>query len=503
MKRIKLQTNFKLLFLIIIFCRANFNSAGQSTFYKQYGPSGGGNIVIKTSDSCYLISGSFGSNTTTLLKINHFGDTLWTAIYNGVIPIIDTDVNETNDNGYIFVGSLYNSSANDALLVKVDSVGNILWNKKIGRINANYEDHFSRVFQTYDNGFILEGNSFDTGLGTPSCSHYVIRTDSSGSVLWTKLYNGIETNYHKGNLTSDSGYVFTGSRFLGLDGIIFIKIDSVGTILINKVYGVFGDYSKQVSQTLDGGYIIMGNNAAQNTILIKTDNMGNIQWAKKYINTAYGFDGYSVIQTSDSGFALICNTSGGLWPKKMVCLKTDSLGNVLWSKCYDGFGYSIVQANDNGYIISGSDNNMSTKLLIKTDQFGNVGCFDSTFVILDSTFQLVVNSFGVSTSSDFVSSTVNLSRGYYMDTVVTSCFTSGINEQSLNHEISYYPNPTTDIISFNKENIIAEIYDLTGRKLLHQKIKGKQISLKHFANGIYILKVRDGSKEQVIKIVRK
>lgn len=475
--RTRLFFNLFLLLLTSNFCK------GQAMFFKKYGSSAG-NRVVKTSDSCYVVSGFGGLNATSLLKINNWGDSLWTAVYNGVSPLTDIDVHETKDGGYVFVGSVNNSFANDALLVKVDSVGNILWNKKIGRTNGNFYDQFTRVFQTYDCGYILEGTSLDITPITGTSAKYIIKTDSSGAVLWTKLYNGIQANYHSGNLTSDSGYVFTGSSIFGNHGIIFIKIDSLGNILFNKDYGIYGDYSRQVGQTLDGGYVILGGNGANNTKLIKADNFGNVQWAKKYANPTYGFDGYSVIQTNDLGFALIGNTNSGLIPSKIICIKTDSLGNVMWSKSYSGYGCSITQANDNGYVITGSPSN----LIIKTNELGNSGCFDSTFFVTDSTFQLTVNNFGVSTSSDYVVSTVSLSRGY-LDTVITECFTTGLNEIYSEEKIIAFPNPTSNFIYFNQENFTAEIFDLTGRKLLHQKIKDKQLNIINFASGVYFLKV--------------
>ena len=76
---------------------------------------------------------------------------------------------------------------------------------------------------------------------------------------------------------------------------------------------------------------------------------------------------FSVVQTEDLGYALC----GSGW-----LLKTDSQGNVQWSKTYGQLRpFRVIKADDGGYAIIGSfafDNDVRTPVLMKTDENGNL-----------------------------------------------------------------------------------------------------------------------------------
>ena len=79
--------------------------------------------------------------------------------------------------------------------------------------------------------------------------------------------------------------------------------------------------------------------------LVKTDSDGNSMWSQSY--TGYGF--YSVVQTSDGGYAMIGDES--------LLFVTNSYGNVtLTCNCNDIFtgfsrAYSLIQPNLNHYVV--------------------------------------------------------------------------------------------------------------------------------------------------------
>lgn len=131
-----------------------------------------------------------------------------------------------------------------------------------------------------------------------------------------------------------------------------------------------------VRQTDDGGYIITGL-SPQGLWLLKTDKSGDTLWTKAY-NTSIGGTGYNVQQTKDGGYivtgsteslvATLNNPDRDLW-----LLKTDSLGDTLWTRKYPGggseaIGYCLQQTNDSGFIVVGELN--SDVYLLKTDSLG-------------------------------------------------------------------------------------------------------------------------------------
>jgi len=121
--------------------------------------------------------------------------------------------------------------------------------------------------------------------------------------LWTKTYGG--ENWDEGfsvQETSDSGYIITGrtnSFGVGQFDVYLIKTNANGDTLWTRTYGgINQDGGYSVQQTLDSGYIIVGMTASfgvdsGDVYLIKTDSIGDTIWTKTYGGIRYDC-GYSV-----------------------------------------------------------------------------------------------------------------------------------------------------------------------------------------------------------------
>lgn len=148
--------------------------------------------------------------------------------------------------------------------------------------------------------------------------------------------------------------------------------------LSNKVFGGSQMYATQaIVETHDGGLLLGGDtpdfaSSGFDIYVIKIADQGNgdTLWTK-----AYGGTGYerlsNFIQTPDSGTIFIgTTTSFGANGQDVYMFKTDSLGNVLWSKIYGGigndFGGDIIETYDTNYLITGGLHNSVTN---NTDLF--------------------------------------------------------------------------------------------------------------------------------------
>ena len=110
----------------------------------------------------------------------------WTKSYGGNGNNKTYSVVQTSDGGYAFAGSTNALNGDlDFLLVRTDSSGNMLWTKTYG--GTSYDAAYSVVL-TGDGGFALAGYTESLG-GNPD--FLLVRTDSSGNMLWTKTYGGI------------------------------------------------------------------------------------------------------------------------------------------------------------------------------------------------------------------------------------------------------------------------------------------------------------------------
>jgi hypothetical protein len=223
------------------------------------------------------------------------------------------------------------------------------------------------------------------------------------AIQWSKTFSGGGANSVQ--QTTDGGYILCGSTeppplsASGVSSIWLIKTDASGNKLWDKTFHgkdeTFGwDRGFSVQQTTDGGYMIGGSTEYSGTSeadiwLIKTDANGNKTWDKTFGDSEGGF-GCSVQQTTDGGY-IICGTTKyhdyGDGATDILLIKTDADGNKLWDKAFGGggkshdIGSSVQQTTDGGYIICGSTNLYRTDTgiwLIKTDANGNK-MWDKTF----------------------------------------------------------------------------------------------------------------------------
>jgi hypothetical protein len=137
--------------------------------------------------------------------------------------------------------------------------------------------------------------------------------------------------------------------------------------------------------TLDGGFIITGitnsvGAGGYDVYLVKTDSLGDTLWSRTYGGTGDD-EGMSVKQTLDGGYIIVGWTNSfGAGDYDIYLIRTDSLGDTLWTRTYGGVfndgGYSVQQTTDGGYIIAGYTNSFGAGgfdvYLIKTDANGYV-----------------------------------------------------------------------------------------------------------------------------------
>jgi hypothetical protein len=163
-------------------------------------------------------------------------------------------------------------------------------------------------------------------------------------------------------------------RLFILGAALFSLINcSLAQITFQKTYGgAVYDLGYSVQQTADGGYVIAGITNSfgagnYDAYLLKTDSYGSLQWSKTFGGA--GNEGYAILsepfsvqQTTDGGYVIIGYTdSFGAGTIDAYLIKTDSSGNLLWSKTFGGtlydYGSQVRQSTDGGYVIAGRTRN--------------------------------------------------------------------------------------------------------------------------------------------------
>jgi len=362
----------------------------QITFERTYGGGGTdhGTSVQQTTDRGYIISGATTSSGTGnydvyLIKTDSNGDTIWTRSYGGPNWDQANSVQQTADGGYIVTGYTWSFGADkcDVYMLKIDPNGDPAWTRTFGGTNEDYGYGGFGVQQTTDGGYIIGGTTDSYGAGMFDV--YLIKTNASGDTLWTRTYGGADYDEALSvQQTVDNGYIvagFTQSFGAGNRDVYLIKTDASGDTIWTKCYGAgSNDYGSSVRQTMDDGYVIAGftksyGSGGADVWLIKTDSLGDTLWTR----TFGGADddlGTSVQPTADGGFVVAGRTLGA-GGYDLLLVKTDSSGDTLWTRTFGGGGddrgSTVQQTADSGYIVTGWWSAREV-YLIKTDGDGNV-----------------------------------------------------------------------------------------------------------------------------------
>jgi hypothetical protein len=142
-----------------------------------------------------------------------------------------------------------------------------------------------------------------------------------------------------------------------------LPIPSLAQVSFERIYGNSpSSGGNSVQQTTDGGYIIAGDigdfaGGLFSVYLIRTDSLGDTLWTKTY--GGFGDDeGNSIQLTSDGGYIIAGRTrSFGSGLYDVYLIKTDSFGNANWTRTYGGNnvdeGFSVQETMDGGYIVAG------------------------------------------------------------------------------------------------------------------------------------------------------
>ncbi len=194
-----------------------------------------------------------------------------------------TEINSTKDGEMLITGKTNkNNFQDDALLIKLDNSGDILWSKTYG--NQSGYEIFCNARQTTDGGIIAIGTSFKTNHSNGFI--FICKMDGNGNIQWTRKYqasSGSDANGADIIQLADNNFAF-----LGDDGknILYGKLSSSGTILWDqqckltdstRALNIVEDYNGLIiaSAGMDSGWHV------SNVIKVDASN-GNFIWRKRF-----------------------------------------------------------------------------------------------------------------------------------------------------------------------------------------------------------------------------
>jgi len=513
------KTNLLLLALTIL----SGTSFAQFSFQKTFGGASfdSGTDITATADGGYALTGFFGNLSTGyaevfLIKTNENGDTSWTRTYGGHAGDDGgRSLAQTRDHGYVVCG--FSASFNDQVyLIKTDSVGDTMWTKTYGDLDTQEGEC---VLQTNDDGFLISGESFG---GTPGI--LLIKTDSQGDTLWvrTGLGSGPANRAYSIQQTVDSGFIicgYTTGAATGSSDVYLIRTNAAGDTLWTHTYGGIGnEQGRAVKQTSDGGFIVAAKSNSfgignDDIYLVKTDSSGNVEWSRIY-GGPLNESAYSVEESDDGNF-LVAGQSNSFnaGDNDMYLLQVDSMGILLWSKRYGGADEdavrSMCKSNGGAYGLCGYSASFNSgnyaAYFVTTNINGNSACNENDpATTTDTAVTIIGSAFNLIPRIINVNSTATIMRRGCAD--ATICRSDGVSEFADMNQVNIYPNPFRNnlMIHGTVDGGTINVYDVSGKIRIRQNSTGDKTELQtdNLASGFYLLNYLDGKKSLNFKVVK-
>lgn len=507
----------------------------------------------------------------------------WKNCYGGSAGESANDLICTTDYGFLIVGNSLstdgdvsgNHGGSDAWLLKIDSIGSIVWQKCIG--GSNWDIAVSIIQDSW--GYTVLGsttsNDFDiNGNHNPNMTSdiWILRLDSNLNIIWSKCYGGSQNELaHDFQKTYDGGYIicgFTNSNDGDVSGFHYnqtepdlwvLKIDSLGNIEWQKcIGGTQADDAFSVKLMPDSNFVLLGFTASNDgdiigslgggdVWLLKISHLdGSIIWQQCF-GGSIGEIGYSLALSNDGGFFLACiahgnngdvsgwHTSSMGWADIWIA-KVDSLRNIQWESCFGGSNNeefpSIDMISDNSCIVTCKTSSYDGDVVAVHDTF-----FEDIWMLRVDSGQINWAKTLGGTGSDFTDNYHLVKKIANEEYIACGTALSNNGDVSGNHgggdywvvKLALLPDkivsttdPAKDISCFidkatgflkvcfysaSSENLYLKVFDVTGRQLFFLPLSANVGLNRHtffvgdIGAGIYLINLSNNSNVVTRKIM--
>jgi PKD repeat protein len=342
---------------------------GRALWAKTYGVATAdtGDLLKDNGDGTFFITGNTKSTTGTgqdalLMKVDGSGNILWQKTY-GSAGDDYAGIGATPDGGFVVEFFHILTATSPLTLMKLDGNGDITWQKTYGTQTETY----SMTQFLPGGGFLLSGSTVSY-FPTPQGTVRLMKLDASGNIVWQKNYSS-PTMLLQGalaNMLDGGGYA------IDLTGVdltsqttknLLVKLDANGAITGQRSYTVPSGMVYLFSfPVADGGYLLEGSfnpdpegEGTTDILLAKTNGAGDITWQRTYGGPK---DDSAFLLPVSGGFLLSGGTqsfsAGG--NQNALLAKLDASGDVLWAKTYGGTQDDHLGAmadSTGGYLLQG------------------------------------------------------------------------------------------------------------------------------------------------------
>ena len=441
----------------------------------------------------------------------------------------------------------------DIWVLCLDPNDQIVWQKTIGGILIDEaSDLLITLYQSiYLSGSTSSPPSFEqTNLLYGNCDAWLIKMNSSGDILWNKNYGGYDYDYFSKLIELPSGNLMTfGISASGISGnktsinygyadIWSLKLDSNGTILNDQSIG--GSYPEDKPRAIQ---------TAPNRIKLVAESASDVSGLKT--EPSFGGNDIWVLDLDTNCNIIQQKTIGGtsydtpndvLWSmnNELLILAT-SWSNISGLKTENSYGYSdnwilkldeqlnIIQQKTiggdlyefEGCFVEMPNGNLcvATTTESTTNQFQSqqeIGQSDTWIYLLDPGFNVVADqtigtiqyevniwirlnanqtelNILMSSNGDDTNDKTCPSKGEFDCWGVKLNATLEVIDIQSPSSIKVYPNPTSDFITFENNNseqfLSIDLLDYAGKHIKSFTPNNASINLSDLTTGIYLLQI--------------
>jgi hypothetical protein len=251
-----------------------------------------GNEISLTNNGYYIlnytdsndgdVSGNHGNKDYWIVKLDFSGNIVWQKCLGGSDLDQGNSILTTSDGGCIVIGRTYsydgdisnNTGDSDYWLAKLDSLGNLQWEKCFGFDLTYFRDHGQSIYQTTDQGFLIAGYSASIDYPFHTTCYedwdfWIVKISSNGIKEWEKCLGGLDKDFAYSILEDNYGNVYVGGNTRSNDGDVSGNHGLVDSWLVK-----LGDFTNiETKESFQTPPVFP--NPTSSTITIKLNNESN------------------------------------------------------------------------------------------------------------------------------------------------------------------------------------------------------------------------------------
>ncbi len=159
----------------------------------------------------------------------------------------------------------------------------------------------------------------------------LVKLDAQGDLLWEKRYDSVILS--KIIILPNNDVMMLGEK----KGAVLMRTDSLGNIQWAKHFARSTATVPHELLLCSNGDLLVSATDSARAIIIRLDDAGLVKWSKHYygLDLRYGLM-TNIVEDTDGSLTFAALVSEMIWPSpqpanKTALIKTDSVGNVLWS----------------------------------------------------------------------------------------------------------------------------------------------------------------------------